>query len=218
LSVRSHKTAARAILLKRDRARLENWARSATNPLRVLSSLTYEENELLRWRAVEAAGWVASSLAETGLDKLRDAVRRLLWLMNDESGGVGWHAPELIGEILCNVPVLIPEFAELLPSFLREEPFKAGTHFALDRIASIAPASVAGCADLLAPSLNDPDPMIRALAARVLVFVSPANISFELNRLRTDVQEFRIYDFNRGELIETSVGQVLEDILASVPQ
>jgi HEAT repeat protein len=203
--------------LKRDRARLGNWARSVTNPLRVLSSLTYEEDELLRWRAIEAAGWVAASLAETGLDKLRDAVRRLLWLMNDESGGVGWHAPELIGEILCNVPVLIPEFAELLPSFLREEPFERGTHFALDRIASIAPASVAGCAHLLAPSLNDPDPMIRALAARTIISAGSERLDFELKRLRSDSQGFRLYDFDKGELAETSVSRILEDAFSRCP-
>jgi hypothetical protein len=213
LNVRSHKTAARAILLKRDRPRLEKWALTVPNPVRVLSSLTYDDDELVKWRAIEATGWVAAVLASSGREKLRDATRRLLWLMNDESGGVGWHSPELIGEILFNVPSLIPEFSSLLPSFLREEPFEAGTHFALARIASVRPKSLAESSHLLERSLSDPDPMIRALAARFLVLVSAESTGYELNRLRTDVQTFRIYDFDRGELIETSVGQSLEDIL-----
>lgn len=213
LSVRSHKTAARAILLRRDRARLDKWAGSVVNPLRVLISLTHDDDELVTWRAIEAAGWVASTLAPAGLDKLRDAIRRLLWLMNDESGGVSWHAPELIGEILHSVPSLIPEFASLLPSFLREEPFEAGTHWALVRIADITPRSVAGSAHLLERSLADPNPMIRALAARFLVTVKSDDLGFQLNRLRTDPQEFQTYDFENGELKTTSVGEFVEAIL-----
>jgi len=43
---------------------------------------------------------------------------------------------------------LIPEFVTLLPSFLREEPFEAGTHFALD---------------LLPPSPRRPSPVMPRL-------------------------------------------------------
>ncbi len=213
MSVRSHKTAARAILQKRDRDRLEKWAGSVVNPLRVLNSLTYDDDDLLTWRAIEAVGWVASTLAPSGLDKLRDSIRRLLWLMNDESGGVGWHAPELIGEMLYNVPSLIPEFASLLPSFLREEPFEAGTHWAVARIASAAPGVVAESAHLLTRSLTDPNPMIRAFAARFFVLVKSENLGFELSRLRADPEEFQVYDFETGELRTTSVGEFVEEIL-----
>jgi hypothetical protein len=199
--------------MRRDRARLEKWAAAVTNPLRVLTSLTYDEDALVRWRAIEAAGWVVATLAAADLDKVRDSIRRLLWLMNDESGGLGWHAPELIGEMLCHAPSLIPEFASMLPSFLREEPFEAGTHWAMARLAQVAPRAVAGSASHLTRSLDDPDPMIRALAARFLVAVKAGHLDSELNRLRTDPQEFQIYDPDGGSLKTTSVGEFVEAIL-----
>lgn len=203
----------RKILLRRDRARLEKWAAAVTNPLRVLTSLTYDDDVLIRWRSIEATGWIAAVLAASNLDKVRDTVRRLLWLMNDESGGLGWHNPELIGEILAGVPSLVPEFATMLPSFLREEPFEAGTHWAMVRLAEIAPRAVAESADQMERSLDDANPLIRALAARFLVLVSAAEYDSTLRRLRTDSEEFQVYDRARGELATTSVGQLVEDLL-----
>ena len=78
--------------------------------------------------------------------------------MNDESGGLGWHAPELIGEILVNVPDLIPEYANVLMSFLHEEPFERGTHCAVYRAASVEPKPFTERASELLDSLKDPDP------------------------------------------------------------
>ncbi len=213
MSVRSHKTAARAILLKRDRARIVKWAAAVTNPLRVLTSLPYDDDALVRWRAIEAAGWVAASFGAASTDKVRDAIRRLLWLMNDESGGLGWHAPELIGEMLCNIPALIPEYASMLPSFLREEPFEIGTHWAIARIAQVAPSAVAASAQLVTRSLADPEPSIRAFSARFLAAVKTERTSSDLNRLRTDPGEFEYYDSDSGSLQTSTVGEFVEAML-----
>lgn len=203
----------RTILLRRDRARLEKWAAAVTNPLRALISLTYDQDVLVRWRAIEAAGWVSATLAESNLDKVRDTIRRLLWLMNDESGGLGWYNPELIGEMLCGVPSLIPEFATLLPSFLVEEPFEAGTHWAMVRLADVAPQAVADAAPKVARSLNDPNPMIRALAARFLISIKAENLEASISPLRTDPEEFQLYDLEKGELTTVPVGQYVRDSL-----
>ncbi len=114
MSIRSQKTEAVHILRSRNQAALTRWARSVRNPLRVLISLTYDSDPLTRWRAIEAAGWTAANYAEANLDRVRDMLWRIFWQMTDESGGMGWHSPELIGEILVNVPLLIPEYADLL--------------------------------------------------------------------------------------------------------
>ena len=59
-----------------------------------------DPDELIRWRTVEALGKVAVMLGERDLETVRELVRKLLWLMNDESGGLCRLSPELIGEIL----------------------------------------------------------------------------------------------------------------------
>lgn len=66
----------------------------------------------------------------------------LFWLVNDESGGICWRAPELIGEILFDCPQL-NQFHPLLISLLDLEKedaarFQAGTLWAIGRVAQAA--------------------------------------------------------------------------------
>ena len=56
-----------------------------------------------------------------------EVVRRLLWSMNDESGSVGWSAPEAVAEIVVHVPRL-DEYAEVVASSIDLDPFQRGVH------------------------------------------------------------------------------------------
>ena len=216
MGMRARKAVVKELLLQRDRYALLEWARSVPNSLRILISLTYDEDELLRWRAIEAVGHVAASQAEPDLEKVRDMIRRLLWLMNDESGGLGWHAPELIGEILVNVPALIPEYANLLLSFLREEPFERGTHFAVYRVASVDPKPFAERASELLDSLKDPDPAIRAYAVLALKAIRGGPNGYAASELQADKSRFMLYNFMIGQLRETTVGQVAKRTMGDI--
>ena len=127
MSLQTRKKVIRKVLSNRDFKEIREWTVSERNPLRTLLSFTYDSDELMRRRAVEAIGLVADHRARKNLEKVRDFIRRLLWLMNDESGGLARLAPEMIGEILVNVPSLIDEYGPLLFSFLQEEPFERGS-------------------------------------------------------------------------------------------
>jgi len=89
------KSKVKELLRERDYDNLQKWAKNMRNPQRTLLSLAYDTDELIRWRAIEAIGKVAQIQAESDIEKVRDLIRRLLWLMNDESGGLGWHSPEI---------------------------------------------------------------------------------------------------------------------------
>ncbi|UCD17733.1 MAG: hypothetical protein JSV44_02190, partial [Candidatus Zixiibacteriota bacterium] len=145
---------------RRDFDMLSRWAILVRNPLGILLSLTYGDDELRRWRAIEAIGKVAGWLTIRGIEKVRDFIRRLLWLMNDESGGLGWFCPEIIGEILVNVPALAREYAGLLPAYFHQEPFEKGTHQAVYRVAQVCPLPFVKSIPKLADSLNNPDPVV----------------------------------------------------------
>jgi hypothetical protein len=209
------KTEVKELLRRRDYAALLCWAASARNPQRILISFTFDRDELLRWRAIDAFGRVAALQAERNLEKVRDSIRRLLWLMNDESGGLGWHAPEMIAEILVNVPALIPEYAGLLPSYLREEPFERGTHFAVYRVAQVDPRPFVEHVSALTASLEDPDPAIRAYTALVLKTITGSSGDPAAGEPRAGDATFMFYDFESGELRETTVDGILEDKFSS---
>ena len=87
--VRIRKAAARDLLRERDLAAYRHWAAEDKQVLRTLASLLFESDDLLRWRAIEAIGIATGVVWQQDQESVRRAVRRLFWLMNDESGGIG---------------------------------------------------------------------------------------------------------------------------------
>ena len=73
--------------------------RQAVNPL---FSFFYNADELIRWRAITAMGAVVSRLADQDMESARIIMRRLMWNLNDESGGIGWGSHEAMGEIMAD--------------------------------------------------------------------------------------------------------------------
>ncbi len=206
----------RELLEKRDREGLVQWADGRKKGINaLLSLLLYETDELMRWRCIEGLGLLARDLAPRGVEQLRDIIRRLLWTMNDESGNVGWFAPEAIGEILANVPRLAREFARLLPSFLVEEPFERGTHWAMVRVAGAIGDSPSGQkmleegATVLVQSLSDKNAFTRAHAALALKRLGRLTGAPAV-AIHSDQAPLTIYDFDTGQMSDTTVAGLLD--------
>lgn len=107
-----------------------------------LTALSYDEDDVVSERAIQAAGLAAKVIAERDPEFVRNTLLRLFWLVNDESGGIGWKAPELIGEILYNCPQFEQFFPMLISLLDLEEEdaprFRAGTLWAIGRVAQVA--------------------------------------------------------------------------------
>ncbi len=170
-----------------------------------MQSLLFDADDLLRWRAVEALGRAAAALARRDLEPVREMVRRTLWLMNDESGGLLWMGPQAIGAVLANVPALAGEFLEILAGFLEEDPFRAGTRWALWRVAVVLPEAVAAAAPEIGASLGDPDPAVRGHAALALSAASGRAASAGL---AGDVAPLDVFDHRSGTIRATTVADV----------
>lgn len=188
-----------------------NWAATSRNPLRRLLSLTFDTEETVIWPAIKAIGILSADMAANDKEKIRDTIRRLLWLMSDESGGLSWHSPEIIAEILINVPSLIVEYAPLLPAYFVEEPFERGTHLAVARLAVMAPIIFSDCGPQLNKSLEHSDPIIRGSAVRILESVGARDYLDRINNLVSDRAAVRIYDFENSRFIKSTVGQIAQD-------
>jgi hypothetical protein len=83
-----------------------------------LFSYFYNMDELIKFRSVTAMGELVARIADNGMENARVIMRRLMWNLNDESGGIGWGSPEAMGEILSKSPALAREFKSILFSYL----------------------------------------------------------------------------------------------------
>jgi len=161
--------------------------------LRRLVHLLQSPDELLSWRAVEG---LARFAARPGPPEplVEETLRGLFWMMNDESGNLCRKAPEAVGAVLALSPRYLPAFGPLLPPFLHEEPFEAGTLWALCLLLERTGRDLAPDPADLQASLRSPDPRRRGLALRYLR-LSGLTASGEPAR-------FADYDFEEGRLFD----------------
>ncbi len=193
-------------------AALEGFpARRAVNPL---ISFFCSGDSRLRWRAVSGMGVVVSRLAENEMESARVVMRRLMWTLNDESGGIGWGAPEAMGEITARHAGLAREFACILVSYIRpdcnylEHPvLQRGVLWGLGRLAHARPEKVMDAAPFAVPFLKSPDALHRGHAIWLLRALDqrlPEDVRDTLSR---DRECFEFY-FD-GDLSEAAVGDAL---------
>lgn len=207
----------RELLDAHDMRRLSASAEPGRGALRMLTSLLFDSEPIISWRAVEGLGKVAAITAGQDLELVRRLIRRLLWMMNDESGALCRRAPEAIAEILVNVPELIGEYAHLLPGFLQEEPFETGTRFAMYRLATACPET----REIFAPyvgdllkSLEHDSEIIRGYSLLALTPLGRQVKESGLSIPHVKPATISIYDFDRGVLRQTTIGPA--DILSHV--
>lgn len=132
----------RRLLLEADERTLLALAATKKSLLSQLTALSYDVDKDVRSQAIRVTGLAARIIAERDPEYVRNYLLRLFWLVNDESGGICWQAPELIGEILYHCPQF-NQFFPLLISLLDLEKedaprFQVGTLWAIGRVARTA--------------------------------------------------------------------------------
>jgi hypothetical protein len=194
--------------------------RRAVNPL---FSFFCSATPLLRWRAVSGMGVVVSRLAETQMESARVIMRRLMWTLNDESGGIGWGAPEAMGEITARHALLAGEFARILVSYIRpdgnflEHPvLQRGLLWGLARLAHERPAQAADAVPFVRPFLASNDACHRGHAAWFTHAYPHSAADPDLQRLAGDEACFPYY--HAGILKDVTVAAAARGELPSAPQ
>ncbi len=82
-----------------------------------LFSFLCSADNTIKNRTVKAFGEVVSQLAENNLESARNIMRRLMLSVTEESGGIGWGAPEAMGEIMARSKKLAEEYHKILISY-----------------------------------------------------------------------------------------------------
>jgi len=90
---------------------------SSKKLLSPLFSCLCHHEETVRWHSVSAFGYVVPAIARNNIEDGRIVMRRFLWMLNDESGGIGWGVPEAMGEVMSEHETLAREYAHMLVSY-----------------------------------------------------------------------------------------------------
>jgi hypothetical protein len=157
------KNTLREALEANDLEAVVNMAAQERRAISQLVRLAYDKETLAGWRAILAVGLVARRLINSQADFLRETCRKLLWSLTDESGGIGWSAPEILGEIVSAEPKRFMDIIPLIASVyeVEEDIFRPGVLYALGRIAEKNPELVASYQKVIIQSLIDKEPLVR---------------------------------------------------------
>ena len=162
-------------------------ARRVINPL--FSCLCSTEPQI-KWRAITALGVVVANLAQDDMESARVVMRRMIWNLNDESGGIGWGVPETMGEVMARHEGLAREYVNILVSYIREdgnfleyEPLQQGVLWGLGRLAQTSPELLQDAGAHLHPFLSSEDATLRGLAAWILGLLGGPQHESELEPL-----------------------------------
>jgi hypothetical protein len=188
--------------------------------LSLLIRMAYDKETLVGWRAIKAVGRVAKALGKTHNEFLRITMRKLLWSLSDESGGIGWAAPELLGEIVSSDPEgfadIVPLIAEVYE--IEEQTFRPGVVYALARVAEVSPELVANYQKVIIRSLMDKNPLIKIYALDLVELVWTTACRKNLwsneyqNKINSAVDNMKndngvAYIYHDNDFIDVEVGE-----------
>ncbi len=196
---------------------------SAKRLLNLLVGCFCNDNELVRWLSVTGVGILVVGIANNEMEDARVVMRRFLWMLNDESGGIGWGAPEAMGEVMASHERLADEYAHMLVANMREdgnylelEMLQRGLMWGIGRLAETRAELLhqKNCVQYLLPYLDSNDSTVRGLACRA---VGNLQVSDARERLLEMCKEKKVVTvYNDRMLMSCSIGQLAEEALARI--
>ncbi len=186
--------------------------RQAVTPL--ISAL-YSQDSRIRWNAVTALARVLARMAQDDMEHARTVMRRFIWSLNDESGGIGWGAAETMAEAMVLHEGLYNEYARILLSYIREDgnyleypPLRRGALWGIGRLGHERPELLrkVGARIWLRDYLTDRDAQSRAFAAWALGALGDQQDAEALEKLVEQRDPVEIY--MDGSLRHFAVGEI----------
>jgi len=215
--MRNAKAAAKELLLGGRYPEILSRLGEKRKTVRVLRSLLYEDEPLVKWRAVTMFGWLAREKP-----KLIDSeVDRLIWSLNDEAGSIGRGAPETLGEIVRNNARLGRDGGKIVAHYIedpetcrppnRNPEILIGVLWAIGRMGERRPDDVEDVLAAVGNFYDDPDPNVRGHAVWALGrILRPGSGEFIRNRTG---DPGRVLVYEDGELRACTVGELTREAL-----
>jgi len=176
----------------------------------------YDLDEQLRWAAIETVARMMKRWWKMGQEeKVRIYIRTLFWSINDESGGIGWSAPQTIAEIIINIPELIDPYGSMIIAHSIEEPplMKSGL-WGIGRLGKKLADSMDYFKDKVLASFKSDDVEILGLASWAMGEVCFKPALPLLQGLQNRKEEVSIYI--EGDFSEKPLGKWAEEAVCKI--
>lgn len=178
----------------------------------------YDTEERLRWSAIEAVAKLVQRWWQAGQkEKVREYIRNLFWSLNDESGGIGWSAPQTIAEIIVSIPELLHPYGSMMISHAFEEPplIKSGL-WGIGRLGRQLAEAVDYFQDKVLETFQTDDAETLGLAAWAMGEVGFKPAFPFLKKLQTRKKPVQIYV--GGDFHEKPLGQWAKEAIAKMEE
>jgi len=124
-----------------------------------------------------------------------------MWSLNDESGGIGWGAPEAMGEIMARHEGFAKEYSAILGSYIREDgnflehpALQRGVIWGIGRLAQKRPNFLLGVDAHLSEFMDSKDSFHRGFSAWALGNLKSKDAVPLLKNLLKDDAEILFYE------------------------
>lgn len=166
-----------------------------------LFSHFYSLKDIIRFRSSAAMGDLTHRLAEKKMEDARIILRRIMWNLNDESGGIGWGSVEAMGEILSLNKTLADEYQSILFSyishkgnFLEHEMLQRGSLWGVGTYLKTCTGVNKEVIETLLPFLDSKDPIKKGYAIRALLNMDDKNIDLLPHTVTADNTLIPVFD------------------------
>lgn len=183
--------------------------------INTLISFLCHLDEQVRWHSVTALGELISTLAVKNSEEGRIVMRRFMWMLNEESGGIGWGVPEAMGEVLTKSSVLDREFNRILLSYiddhgnyLEHDPLRQGALWGVARVSEFKPHLMENGAAIARGYLESENQVERGLACLIAGYLCDRNALANLESLVMDKTAITLY--KGGDFSNFTVGCLAE--------
>ncbi len=182
-------------------------------------------SEIVRWHGVSSFGQVLDRLFAEDDARARIVMRRIMWMLNEESGGCGWGVPEAMGEITASNKVMADEYGRFLLSYIHEAEGKPenfleftlllrGAMWGVARLAQSRPDIVSPATDDLIKFLASNDHTLVGIACWALGGLKAKQAAPQLKKLTGNGNIISLY-MDR-QLQSLTVGQLAQAALEKI--
>ncbi|MFC2129845.1 DVU0298 family protein [Bacteroidota bacterium] len=188
-----------------------------------LFAASYNQSPIIKWHAISGFGLLTNKLWDEEPEKVRIIMRRCIWMLTEESGGIPWSAPEIMSEIISANKDLADSYSDILFSYINEikdgpdnflehTPLRKGVFWGLMRLSATFPDKIKSNSEILMQRIrNENAPEIMAL---ICLIAGHGNITHAKDYIKTLTSDDRIVElYIHEKLFKATIGEIAAQAL-----